>query len=123
MTFDPTPPLLADAPALDAVALHLLRALVQAGAEGHATHLEELAETIGVRKVDCRRALSTLHRQGYVDVLRMRPTLAGMAIGSALREAPLRELRAERAPARRVPAAPASGTGRSTPPPASHRAA
>lgn len=111
---------LADAPALDAVALHLLRALVQAGAEGHATHLEELADAIGVRKADCRRALSTLHRQGYVDVLRMRPTLAGMAIGSALQDAPLRDVR--EAP-RRVPAAPASGTGRSAPPPASHRAA
>ncbi len=93
MTFRTSSKQLADAPALDAVALHLLRALVQSGEDGRATHLEELSEAIGVRKADCRRALSTLHRQGYVDVLRMRPTLSGFAVGAALREAPMRELR------------------------------
>jgi len=80
-------------PSLDAVALHLLGAMVRAAAKGCCTHLEDLALEVGVRKGDCRSALSTLHRQGYVDVLRMRPTMSGFALGAALRDAPLRPLR------------------------------
>ena len=84
-----TPP----SPALDAVALHLLGEIVEAAREGRSTHLEELCETIGVRKPDCRKALSTLHRQGFVDVLRMRPTLTGFALGSAVRAGEMKQLR------------------------------
>jgi DNA-binding IclR family transcriptional regulator len=82
-------------PALDAVALHLLGEIVGAARAGRTTHLEELAAAIGVRKVDCRGALSTLHQQGFVDVLRMRPTLAGFALGTAARSAELKELRGQ----------------------------
>ena len=79
--------------ALDLVSLHLLRAIAKAAARGRATDLEALATDIGVRKVDCRAALSTLHRQGYVDVLRMRPTLTGFALGASIRNATLDPVR------------------------------
>jgi hypothetical protein len=78
---------------LDLVSLHLLRAIAKAAARGRATDLEALAADIGVRKVDCRAALSTLHRQGYVDVLRMRPTLQGFALGASIRNATLEPVR------------------------------
>jgi DNA-binding IclR family transcriptional regulator len=84
-----TPP----SPALDAVALRLLGEIVEAARDGRATHLEELCAAIGVRKPDCRRALTTLHRQGFVDVLRMRPTLSGFAVGSAVRAGAMKALR------------------------------
>ncbi len=78
---------------LDLVSLHLLRAIAKAAARGRSTDLEVLALEIGVRKVDCRAALTTLHRQGYVDVLRMRPTLQGFALGASVRNAVLEPVR------------------------------
>ena len=84
-----TPP----SPALDAVALRLLGEIVEAARDERATHLEELCTAIGVRKPDCRRALTVLHRQGFVDVLRMRPTLSGFALGSAVRAGEMKALR------------------------------
>jgi len=78
---------------LDLVSLHLLRAIARASARGRATDLETLSAEISVRKVDCRAALSTLHRQGYVDVLRMRPTLQGFALGASIRNATLDPVR------------------------------
>jgi hypothetical protein len=104
MTFPTRPSPIAATPALDAVALHLIRAIVRAAQAGRSTHLEELAQEIGVRKADCRRALTTLHRQGYVDVLRMRPTLEGFALGAGLERA---SLRAPRAPELRLGGLPA----------------
>lgn len=104
MMFPSRPSLHAETPALDAVALHLLRAMVKAAKAGRATHLEELASAIGVRKADCRQALSTLHRQGYVDVLRMRPTFEGFAVGAALRGAALAAPRDARLRTRGLPA-------------------
>lgn len=93
MTFPSRPSLHAETLALDTVALHLVRAIVRAAHEARSTNLEELAGEIGVRKADCRAALTTLHRQGYVDVLRMRPTFEGFALGAALQEAELRPAR------------------------------
>ena len=104
MTFPSKLPLHAETPALDTVALHLLRAMVKAAKAGRATHLEELASAIGVRKADCRQALSTLHRQGYVDVLRMRPTFEGFAVGAALRGQGLKAPRDARLRTRDLPA-------------------
>ncbi len=88
--------------ALDLVSLHLLRAIANASARGRATDLETLAGEIGVRKVDCRAALTTLHRQGYVDVLRMRPTLQGFALGASLRNATLEPVRGSASAATRA---------------------
>jgi len=88
------------APASEAIAIHLLHALTTAQREGRRLGLDELTEELGVRRAEVRRTLSLLHRAGFVDVLHMRPTLRGFAIGQALagrRLLPLRRARAAKA--------------------------
>lgn len=75
------------------VSAHVLRALAQAQIEGKLSNLETLTEEVGVRRTDVRAALSALHREGYLDVLRMRLTLQGFALGRAYVGAELPELR------------------------------
>jgi DNA-binding IclR family transcriptional regulator len=65
---------------------------------GRAFTLDTLAKRIGLRREDVRAVLSRLHERGYVDVLRMRVTLAGFAIGAGLAGANIEALRARRAP-------------------------
>jgi DNA-binding IclR family transcriptional regulator len=62
---------------------HVLQALAKAQSEGEVSTLETLTEAIGVRRADVRRTVTVLHRQGYVDALRMRLTLAGFTLGRA----------------------------------------
>ena len=86
----------------DTLAMHLIAAIAGAHGDGRRTNLDDLVQGIGARRGDVRRALSALHQQGYLDVLRMRPTLQGLALGRALagrnlpvlREAPLAIVRA-----------------------------
>ena len=66
------------------VAAHVLRAMARAQSEGHRLDLESLCEEIGVRRGDVRAVLSSLHREGFVDVLRMQLTLRGFALGRSL---------------------------------------
>ena len=73
---------------------HVLLTLVRIHEEGERASLELLVEELRVRRGDVRRTLSALHREGFVDVLRMRPTLAGFALGRALRCTELPALRA-----------------------------
>jgi hypothetical protein len=75
------------------VAAYVLRALTEAQIEGRASSLETLTSDIQVRKVDIRAVVTSLHREGYLDALRMRLTLRGFAVGRALMEEQLRELR------------------------------
>jgi DNA-binding IclR family transcriptional regulator len=72
---------------------HVLQALAQAQTEGQASSLETLTEALRVRRTDIRRTVTLLHRQGYVDALRMRLTLEGFAIGRAYLGATLPPLR------------------------------
>jgi transcription initiation factor IIE alpha subunit len=74
------------APASDVLAIHLLKAMSTHHLEGRRTTLDDLSLELGIRREDVRRVMSALHREGYVDVLAMRPTLAGLAIGSSLRD-------------------------------------
>jgi DNA-binding IclR family transcriptional regulator len=67
-----------------ALPAHVLLALVRAHSEGRSASLEALVDELKVRRTDVRRILSALHREGFVDVLRMRPTLAGFALGRSL---------------------------------------
>lgn len=87
----------AAAPGTDAIAIHLLRALTRCALEGRRTDFEELAREIGVRRADARRVLTMLDHQGYVNVLTMRPTLAGFAAGKLSSSTPLPSLRPARA--------------------------
>src|SRR5262245_59134501 len=75
------------------LAAYVLRALAEAQIEGRVSTLATLTSDIQVRKVDIRGVVTSLHREGYLDVLRMRLTLRGFAVGRALMEERLRELR------------------------------
>ncbi len=66
-----------------ALSTHVLQALAQAQSDGRRVSLESLTETLRVRRGDVRRVVSLLHRQGFVDALRMRLTLQGFALGRA----------------------------------------
>lgn len=66
------------------VSAYVLRALAEAQVEGKASNLETLTDRVRVRRKDVRAAITALHREGYLDVLRMRLTLEGFAIGRAL---------------------------------------
>ena len=80
---------------------HLLKALFVLQSEGAVVSLETLTETLRVRRTDIRRVVTALHREVYVDALRMRLTMRGLALGAALAGAPLRPLR--KAPATASP--------------------
>jgi hypothetical protein len=60
---------------------HVLQALAQAQSEGGTASLDTLTQALRVRRGDVRRTVSQLHREGFVDALRMRLTLAGFALG------------------------------------------
>ncbi|WP_437300974.1 hypothetical protein [Sorangium sp. So ce426] len=62
--------------------------------EGRSETLDSLVEKLRVRRRDIRGTLTLLHRQGMLDVLHMRLTLSGFAIGSALIGETLPALRA-----------------------------
>ena len=53
----------------------------------------DVAAKVGIRRADARRVVTRLHEEGYVDAERMRPTLAGLAVATALRTCKLREIR------------------------------
>ena len=75
------------------LAAHVLRSLTQAQREGRRLSLPELSESLGVRRADVRSVLSALHHEGLVDVTRMRLTLQGFGLGSALATQRLAALR------------------------------
>jgi hypothetical protein len=83
------------APRADVLAIHVMNALTRARVKGRVISLEDVALEVGARKVDVRRVVTALDRQGLVDAARMRPTLLGFAIGRALRGEALRTLRGE----------------------------
>ncbi len=81
------------APRRDVLAIHVMAALTSAAREGARLSLEQLAGQLAVRKVDVRRVVSELDRQGFVDALRMRPTLLGFALGAGALGSALEPLR------------------------------
>lgn len=72
---------------------HLLKTLAQAQQQGHPMSLEELVEAVKARRVDVRATLSMLHREDYVDAVKMRLTMRGFLVGVALEKHKLRPLR------------------------------
>jgi len=81
----------------DVLAIHVMRELSRAQRAGEAISLEELANRIEVRKVDVRRVVSELDRRGFVDALRLRVTMLGFALGSAVGSSELRSVRKQAA--------------------------
>ena len=76
------------------LAPYVLKLMTEYQRQGRLCSLDDLVQEIKVRRADIRRTVSALHHEGYVDALRMRPTLEGFAIGTALRNANLPDLRA-----------------------------
>jgi DNA-binding IclR family transcriptional regulator len=72
---------------------HVLQALAHAQSEGRTSSLDTLVDTLRVRRGDVRRTITLLHRQGFVDAMRMRLTLPGFALGRAYMGAKLPPLR------------------------------
>ena len=64
-----------------ALSAHVLQALALAQTEGRASTLDSLVAELRVRRGDIRRTVTALHREGYLDALRMRLTLRGFALG------------------------------------------
>lgn len=83
-------------PSSRAVAAHVLVALGRAQARGLAVDSDALARAIGVRKVDLRAVVTKLHSEGHIDATRMRLTMSGLAIATALRGQKLPALRTRR---------------------------
>ncbi len=89
------------APKTEHVGMLVLREFADAQDRGERISLDDLASTLGVRRGELRGIVNRLHQQGLVDALRMRPTLAGFAMGRTAAGLTLRALR-------EVPAAPIS---------------
>ena len=81
-----------------AVAAHVLRHLARAQSRGRLVCVEDLANDMGVRHEDVRDVVTSLHAEGHVDAQRMRLTMSGLAIASAMRECKLRSARIEERP-------------------------
>ncbi|MFO0659732.1 MAG: hypothetical protein U0165_07870 [Polyangiaceae bacterium] len=81
---------------------HVLRALAVAQRDERRVTLDDLVEELKVRRADVRKALSALHSEGMLDLLRMRLTLQGFAVGIACSKAELKPLRVTRVASRAV---------------------
>lgn len=84
---------------------YVLRALAAAQIEGRTMNLATLVAELNVRRGDVRSAVSALHREGYVNALRMRLTLQGFLLGHALMREELPPLRVARPAAQAINAA------------------
>jgi hypothetical protein len=82
-----------EAPAADLLAIHVMGALTTALRRGQTLSLDDLSRTHRARRAEVRRVVSTLHAQGFVDALRMRPTMLGLTVGLAVSDGSLRPLR------------------------------
>lgn len=76
-----------------ALAAHVLRAIARPRAR--VVTVDEVAKTVGARRGDVRAVVSQLHAEGFVDALRMRPTMAGLAVATSLRSCKLKDVRSE----------------------------
>ncbi len=72
---------------------YILKSLAKHQIEGRRVTLQTLVDEIGVRRADLRDAVSALHLEGYLDVLRMRLTMSGFAVGAGLINVDLPTLR------------------------------
>ena len=78
------------------LAEHLLRAMALDHVAGRRSDLDSLSAHLDEDRAELRSTLSALHREGYLDVLRMRLTLEGFVLGCVLLGKELPELRPAR---------------------------
>jgi hypothetical protein len=77
-----------------ALAAHVIRHLAHEQSRGRAVHLDELATELGVRRVDVRHVVTSLHQEGHLDAKRMKLTMTGLAVAASLDGCKLKEPRA-----------------------------
>lgn len=86
-----------------ALAPYVLTVLYEAQVEGRMMTLASLVDELKVRKMDIRRTVTALHQQGYLDVLTMRLSFVGFALGAKYKKQGLPDVRllfqAEKKPA------------------------
>lgn len=75
------------------LAPYVLSALFAAQVEGKSSSLDTLVEAIKVRRGDLRRTVTALHREGLVDVRRMRLTMMGFGVAAMYASQKLAPLR------------------------------
>lgn len=66
------------------LAPYVLRTIAQYQLDGRLATLQTLVDEIGVRRADLRKTVTALHREGYVDAMRMRLTMQGFTLGTSL---------------------------------------
>jgi hypothetical protein len=76
-----------------ALAEQLLATMTRDHLADRRSDLDSLCGGVDVRRADVRSTLTALHHAGYLDVLRMRLTLAGFAAGMSLIDQPVRAIR------------------------------
>lgn len=79
-----------------ALAAHVICHLAHEQSRGRAVTLDELATEIGVRRVDVRHVVTSLHHEGHVDAKRMKLTMSGLAVAASLEGCKLKEPRLEK---------------------------
>lgn len=75
------------------LAAHVLVALASAQRARRVVTAQDLATDLDVRKVDVKLIVARLHHEGHVDALRMRLSLSGLALATALGTSTLRPVR------------------------------
>ena len=75
------------------LAAHVLVALASAQRARRVVTAQDLATDLDVRKVDVKHVVARLHHEGHVDALRMRLSLSGLALATALGTSSLRPIR------------------------------
>lgn len=75
------------------LAAHVLVALASAQRARRVVTAQDLATDLDVRKVDVKNIVARLHHEGHVDALRMRLSLSGLALATALGTSTLRPVR------------------------------
>lgn len=76
------------------LAAHVLVALASAQRARRVVTAQDLATDLDVRKADVKHVVARLHHEGHVDALRMRLSLSGLALATALGTSSLRPIRA-----------------------------
>lgn len=67
------------------LAPHVLRLLAAAQYRGRPMTLQDLVDRLKIRRVDLRHTLTAMDQQGLLNVLTLKLTLQGFAVGTALR--------------------------------------
>jgi DNA-binding IclR family transcriptional regulator len=78
------------------LAPYVLQTIARHQLGGRLLTLQTLVDELGVRRTDLRKTVTALHRQGLVDAMRMRLTLTGLVLGTALLRNDLPPLRRPR---------------------------